>query len=216
MRSISYFGWFIAIALWSPTVSAQTVNAAGEERTEAPPTEVAGAPANGNSKYDQDREDKEGDAGPLEGWGFGLSLGLTFDLGSNDRVREASLDPNGIVRVSDVENVTGRFLLETHHFWEIGSSGVGIGPFVAIEAGSDPIIQALGGGVMVGFKTSDGGKSSRKSSFNIGVGIIYDLNTQILGEGIVANEPLPEGETLIRFQETEQSGLMISSSFSFY
>ncbi len=53
------------------------------------------------------------------------------------------------------------------------------------------------------------------ASFNIGIGVLYDLNVRVLGEGVVANQPLPPGETEIRYLEEEQSGLLIMTSYSF-
>jgi hypothetical protein len=52
-------------------------------------------------------------------------------------------------------------------------------------------------------------------SFNLGVGVLYDMNVRTLGDGIVENQPLPAGETEIRYKERSQSGLMILSSYSF-
>lgn len=156
----------------------------------------------------------------LDGLGFGLGLGFTYDLGDNDRIARASL-VNGIVRVEQEKNVTGRFLLESHYFFTppgklfgLEQGRWGIGPFVAVQAGSDPIIEAMGGGLMIGFKR---GKSddSKKASFNIGIGVIYDFDERILADGIQANMPLPEGEDAIRFLETEQAGLLLMSSYAF-
>lgn len=159
----------------------------------------------------------------LEGLGFGLGIALTYDVGSNDRVKSAQL-VNNIVRVTDQENVTARFLLESHYFFTpdrnflgLDSKDWGIGPFIALEAGSDPVIQAMGAGLMVGLRrpNDEPNKPKSKQSFNFGLGFIYDLDSQLLGEGIIANQPLPEGETEIRFRNKEQFGILALTSFSF-
>ena len=148
---------------------------------------------------------------------FGLGLSLTRDLGDNDRIAAAELDPNGIVRITDEENDLARLMLEAHHFFTpsiFGGDSEGLwgwGPFVAVQPGEGEIIDAVAAGLMVGFRYS----RESSNSFNIGIGYIVDPNTQILGEGIVANQPLPEGETEIRFRETSQHGLLIMTSFSF-
>jgi hypothetical protein len=149
---------------------------------------------------------------------LGAGLSFTLDLGRNDRVARAEV-VNGIVRVTDLDNGRARVLFEGHYFLKpdhafLGFSSVpagdwGFGPFIAIQPGANDAIGAFGGGFMIGFRTNE------TQSFNIGVGVIFDPDTQILGEGIVANEPLPAGETQIRYQETTQTGVMIIASFGF-
>ena len=63
---------------------------------------------------------------------------------------------------------------------------------------------------MFGFRRGEG-----EGSFNLGVGVVVDPDTRVLGDGIVANQPLPAGETEIRYLEEMQTGLLILASFSF-
>ncbi|NWG90986.1 MAG: hypothetical protein HXY21_00555, partial [Parvularculaceae bacterium] len=172
------------------------------------------------------------------GLNFGIGISATYDLGKNDRVSEATLvgGPPGIVRVTNQDNVRARIMLESHYFFtppdarafgafgpknpsaaQIKGDGAapepakwGIGPFVALQPGTENIIEAIGMGLMVGFRRGDSG-----DSFNIGVGVAFDPNTRTLGEGIVAGQPLPPGETDIRYLEQEQFGLLFLSSYSF-
>ncbi|WP_109356537.1 hypothetical protein [Sphingorhabdus sp. EL138] len=155
---------------------------------------------------------------------FGAGIGFSYDLGSNDRVSEAEL-VNGVVRIKKSDNVQARLMLESHYFFtpkfdlfSLKNSGQssddnmwGFGPFVAIQPGGDNLIEAVGGGLMFGFRRS---KKSTES-FNLGFGVLYDINSKTLGDGILPNEPLPMGETEIRFREQEQSGFLIMSSYSF-
>jgi hypothetical protein len=90
---------------------------------------------------------------------------------------------------------------------------VGLGPFVAIQPGSDQIIDAVALGIMVGFRRTQSLKDS--SSLNIGFGYVVDPDTQLLGEGIEPNKPLPGNETQIRFRHTSQGGILFLTSFSF-
>jgi len=53
------------------------------------------------------------------------------------------------------------------------------------------------------------------SSWNFGIGLRVDPAAQVLGDGIVANQPLPAGETTIRFKNEVHYGVMLLSSFSF-
>lgn len=173
------------------------------------------------------------------GLNFGIGISATYDLGKNDRISEAALvgGPPGIVRVTNQDNVRARIMLESHYFFTppngrafgffgprnptdesmkgLGAGPAepakwGIGPFVALQPGTENIIEAIGMGLMVGFKRGDSG-----DSFNIGVGVAFDPNTRTLGDGIIAGQPLPPGETDIRYLEQEQFGLLFLSSYSF-
>lgn len=149
-------------------------------------------------------------------WGVGPSI--TFDTGSHDRVSEASLDSNGVVRVDDVDNNLVRVTLETHYFFQTKGKFLnaeqdmwGWGPFVAVQPSGTEIIDALGFGMMLGFRYAE----ESPASFNMGLGWMIDPNAKVLGDGIQENHPLPSGETAIRFQERSQSGVLVMFSFSF-
>lgn len=171
---------------------------------------------------------------------LGAGLSFTADLGSKDRIGGASRDESGIVRVSDQNNSRARIMLEGHYFFEPCGSLLGLrrnvcvpkeehdytaagpdrlrystwgwGPFVAIQpGGDDKVIDAIGMGLMVGFRKDP----ETKASFNFGVGLVIDPNTNVLGDGIVANQPLPPGETEVRLKETSQKGVLFLASFSF-
>lgn len=167
------------------------------------------------------------------GLNLGVGLSVTFDNGQDRRVASATLDENGIVRVDDEENSVARILLEGHfffpcdirHTWKseawldeaanhtFWSDRCGIGPFIAVQPGEDEIIDAAAIGLMTGFKYS--GNKGDTSSFNLGIGLVIDPNAQILGDGIEENQPLPDGETAVRFKEKQQYGWLLLTSFSF-
>ncbi len=181
--------------------------------------------------------DDEGDKGSFAGLKLGVGLSFTLDVGKLARISEAEIK-NGIVRVTDQNNGRARIMLESHYFFTpcgrfLGMGGStrnddqklgdgrctsddpdlarwGYGPFVAIQPGSGEIIDAIGAGLMVGFRR----KGSQ--SFNIGVGIVIDPNTRVLGDGFTANAAPPAGEeTAVRYRETLQTGVLILTSFSF-
>ncbi len=156
------------------------------------------------------------------GLNFGVGISLTHDIGNNDRVSTAFLDENGIVRVSKNQNDIARVMLETHYFFEPASGGAsflgmttsdkwGHGPFVALQPGTDEIIEAIGIGWMVGFRRS----ATSSESWNIGLGYVVDPSVQVLGDGIKENEILPTGESQIRFKDTSQGGIFLLASFTF-
>ena len=155
------------------------------------------------------------------GLDFGVGLSFTRDDGTRDRIASASL-VNGIVRVEDENNDRARVMLESHYFFtpkaklgrfRVNSDDIkqfGVGPFVALQPGTDEIIEAIGMGLMVGFRRGDSGQS-----FNLGLGYVIDPNTRVLGDGLKADQPLPAGETEIRYKDASQGGFLILSSFSF-
>ena len=158
------------------------------------------------------------------GINFGVSFGMTTDLGSGERVEDAEV-VNGIVRVTREANHKPRILLETHYFWEVDAedavvvvageeirvraADIGFGPFAAIQGSDEELLEAFAVGVMVGFRRAE------SSSFNIGIGVALDPKVKVLGDGVRANERLPEGETSIRFKEQARWGLLTLVSFSF-
>ncbi len=173
------------------------------------------------------------------GLDFGIGVSMSYDLGNNDRVSDAVIT-NNVVRVTRTENIRARIVLESHYFAtptfnrtrrareaafcaEFAGDPVkydncmsaqknfGIGPFVALQPGGEKVIDAIGLGVMVGLRRG----ADRASSFNLGVGIFYDVDTRILGNGFVEDQPPPAGETEVRFRRQSQSGLLFISSYSF-
>jgi hypothetical protein len=105
------------------------------------------------------------------------------------------------------------------------------GPFVAIEVGGGATapttnttgpITAYALGWMVGFHhpkydATSGALVPDSTSWNIGVGLRVDPKAQVLGDGIVANQPLPVGESTspVRTKTEPRPGVMLMSSFSF-
>lgn len=156
------------------------------------------------------------------GINFGVGISLTHDLGANSRVEGASLDENSLLRVDKDRNDQARVMLESHYFFEPNSDGKsflgmakpglwGHGPFVALQPGTDEIIEAIGLGWMVGFRRNPTGNES----WNLGFGYVVDPSVKILGDGLRANQALPTGENQVRFRETSQTGVFLLASFNF-
>ena len=162
-------------------------------------------------RLEQEAKDK------FAGLDFGVGISVSFDLGGEKRISDAEL-VGGVVRVSKSNDVRARVMLESHYFFlpsgrflNVDSGMWGIGPFIALQPGSDDIIEAAAMGVMMGFRRGEG----KAESFNIGAGLIVDPSVRTLGDGIVAGQPLPNGEAVIRYKETDQLGAVILASFSF-
>lgn len=166
------------------------------------------------------------------GFGFGVAIGAIIKAGKRDLVQSATLDANRIVRIDRDNNTTANFLLESHYFFtpnanflpwfpmfNVPAEKWGHGPFVAVQPGTQNIIEAVGIGWMLGFKRSHIIASDlardRGDSFNLGAGILVNPNSQVLGDGITKNQPLPTGETDIRLKRTTEIGWLITFSYSF-
>lgn len=204
-----------AIALCPILCRAQDLTAPATST--APPAAVTEQVAQAKAKQDAIKEGNRAFAG-LE---LGVGLSFTVDIGKRDRIGNATL-VNGVIRVDDENNDRARVMLESHYFLTPGVGGNnpddptvkparwGIGPFVAIQPGSDEVIEAIGMGLMIGLRRGDSGQS-----FNLGFGYVVDPNTRVLGDDLRPNAPLPPGETEIRYKDTAQNGYLILTSFSF-
>jgi hypothetical protein len=173
------------------------------------------------------------------GFGWGLGLATSFDVGGARTVNATII--NNMVRVTDSSsNVGVGFVLEAHYFLReyLFSFGNGTcsatrrdilnctelahGPFIALEVGggnsatpaANGPISAFAMGWMVGMRHPSY-TATPNSSWNFGVGLRIDPKAQILGDGIFANQPLPAGETAVRYKTVPRFGLMLLSSFSF-
>jgi hypothetical protein len=106
------------------------------------------------------------------------------------------------------------------------------GPFVALEIGNGTSVPSGNSGPITGYalgwmvglhhpvwgpsKTNPSTLVDTSTrSWNLGIGLRVDPNAQVLGDGIVANQPLPAGETTIRYEKEARYGIMLLSSFSF-
>lgn len=161
------------------------------------------------------------EAEEFAGANFGVGISLTHDIGEESRVSEACVDDNGIVRAQKENNDIARVMLESHYFfennegrrflWFLAPEKWGHGPFLALQPGTDDIIEALGFGWMLGFRKDQ----QSSESWNLGLGLVIDPSVKVLADGMKENKPLPEGESQIRYKETSQTGLLVLFSFSF-
>ncbi len=164
------------------------------------------------------------------GFNFGVAIGVVGKAGKRDVIESAALDPNGIVRVENDGNTTANLILESHYFFtpdkpfmesifNADPKSWGHGPFVAIQPGTQNIIEAIGAGWMLGFKRSTilakDLARDRGDSFNIGLGVMINPNAQVLGDGIRKNEVLPAGETAVRLKTTTELGWLFVFSYTF-
>ena len=173
------------------------------------------------------------------GYTWGIGVGLSYDLSGN-RVTDAEM-VNGIVRSKQESSARPRVFLEIHKLYPIGKARsarkkaikknnftegsketeellanlypqtLGLGPFIAVQSSADEVIDAIGFGLMLGWRSSE----RTGSHFNIGIGFLLDGKAKVLGDGIELDKELPEGETDVRFKEEERWNFMLVFSFSY-
>jgi hypothetical protein len=220
---VSLFVTAVVLLLSTYAAAASPVVGGSSEQTTKPAEELDPCKTDATSQKCKENAAKtEANKGFL-GTNFGMGVGFSY-FGGEDVVREAEV-VDGIVRVTKGGNTRPRLLLESHYFFAFKSdprvltlvdtqivveaAKWGIGPFATVQGSGDEVIEAFGAGAMVGLRRAD------NSSFNLGVGFLIDPGVQRLGDGIVANEPLPDGETEIRYVEESRWGLCMLVSFSF-
>ena len=152
---------------------------------------LCAAPTLANGQQDAPAGTAAEPRGPLDRLGLGLGLGLGFqwNVSGPDLVDRASINGNGLTVVDQRSNTTTGVVGELHAFpYKRGQFGVG--PFVAVEVGSEQIIRSIGLGVMVGMKLDTRGRG-----FGLGIGYAAQPARTVLGDEFVENQPAPKGPT---------------------
>ena len=165
---------------------------------------------------------------------FGVGVSYTQTLG-RDRIRSASVDPNGIVRIDGEANAIPRVMLESHYFFTprtqagqdptdfcflfipafcMKTRGWGAGPFVALQPGTDQVIQSIAAGLMWGFKYNTEAGDAR--SWNFGIGATVEPNSKTLADGFSDGQHLPSGQTQVLYKDRTLVGVMALLSFGFF
>jgi len=155
----------------------------------------------------------------FHGLRLGVGLSLTVDTGYKDRVASAEI-VDGIVRINKEQDKVARIMLESHYFFPtktkrflglVDPGKWGWGPFFAVQPGTEEIIEAIGFGIMVGFRRG----ANSDNSWNMGLGYVVDPEVQILGDGFIENQAPPGSETTVRFKTKSQQGAFLIFSTSF-
>jgi len=153
----------------------------------------AGALADAKETDDKNQADKS-----FLGLKWGVGLGYSF--GDEDFIDQAEL-VDDVIRVTNDKTDQARVLLEFHkYFWcnnQNRSAETGCGPFIAVAASSNDLLKGVGVGFMYGWR---GNEEKASDGFSVGVGAILDNDMKALAGGFNANEPLPSGETDIRYE----------------
>jgi hypothetical protein len=156
------------------------------------------------------------------GLNLGIGLGAIYWVQNDVGVADAQVI-NGIVRVTKTNKSWAGIILESHYFFtptwgninkckdgtDNCEKNFGFGPFIAVMPGTDNLIQSMGGGIMFGLK-----RQNSSNSFNLGLGGMINPNQQVLGDGLVENQPIPTNDQ-IRYKTVTAWGYILSCSFTF-
>jgi hypothetical protein len=226
---------FVALLI-APIGSAQTTTEPPKSGELLSPQEISRLDESGaeneatrlTEKEAQDRRDA------LDDFKKGAGLGISVVIGDNDDVVDDATVVDGKVVVTRRSKDQTRAALEAHQLFTgnpFTSSGrekirhqvercatnsiecplVGVGPFAAIQTGTDDSISSVGLGLMVGVRSDP----RQDSSFNVGVGMVFDNSVRQLAPGFVEGQPLPAGQTQVQFTEKSARRLMLTLSFAF-
>lgn len=144
---------------------------------------------------------------------FSIGLYANFDVGANNRVQNARV-VNGIVRVEESNSAQIGLALQAYRLFPTKSGKSAWGPFIALITSDNGGITsgAIGGMYALAPKA---GFVADQTSINFGLGVSVSPGTQVLGDGINENMPLPAGETEVRYKKTTLYGVMFAVSFGF-
>ncbi len=171
----------------------------------------------------KDQQEMDQAAQSFMGLNFGVGLGVSVDLQSGSRVSSAKVvGDSKLVQVDDESRAQPRVFLEMHDFTDCiihcpavidpdDTRMFGWGPWAGIQSSQDKIIDAFVFGLMAGWRR----QPKESTSFNVGLGLVLDSNVQVLGDGIKKGQPLPAGETDVRFKKVSRLGAVLMTSFSF-
>jgi len=164
--------------------------------------------------------DTPGTRGDVSFMGISFGVGIGLSWGGFEEISEAQVGAGNVVVVTRRAKQQPRIILETHYYgvcnWfdikRCKAGELGFGPYFGIVAKSDKLISAASIGLMVGFRTPSGPDST---GFSIGIGAILDDAVPALAAGFAEGQPLPAGETTIRFTQKERWGAILFCSRTF-
>ena|ERR1044071_2237830 len=88
---------------------------------------------------------------------------------------------------------------------------IAVGPFASIQSSAENTLDSFAVGAMVGVRSDP----RQRTSFNIGVGIVWDAHVKTLADGFVEGQAPPTGETTVRFREGTARRFLVTVSFAF-
>jgi hypothetical protein len=152
------------------------------------------------------------------------NVGVSFVLEAHYFLRDYTFDFGGALKGPGGCSRAGKATLA---YEALNCTELAHGPFVAIEIGGGSSATPAANGPITGYALgwmvglhhpkfdSTGKEVPDNTSWNLGLGLRIDPKAQVLGDGFVANQPPPAGETTVRYKTEPRLGIMLMSSFSF-
>jgi len=119
---------------------------------------------------------------------------------------------NNIVRVSASQSTNVSAFGEVHNLaWSINRhrNSIVYGPFIAVGGVSSNGF-AVATGVMFGLNKTGSTVNRNNAPITVSLGVVFTPGAQKLGDGLHANQPLPMGETDVRYKTITATGLMLA------
>lgn len=162
----------------------------------------------------------------LSGVNFGAGIMGSVFSGGKKPVESARV-VNGVVRVEEEGDAQVGVVAEFHTLWRWCASKsqtglvncnnddqhaqLGVGPSVGFKLGDNNIINAVFLGPMIAFRPNP----TATNSFNLAIGGIMAPKVKVLGDGVEKNQPLPAGETEVRYKTINKYGYALMLAFTF-
>jgi hypothetical protein len=132
--------------------------------------------------------------------GLKWGVGFGFAISSGDLITEAAV-VDGVVRATKDESERAIAILEGHNYLKAcqgDGAKRGCGPYLGVIADSNDVLAGVSLGFMFGWKSEQDPSSQ---GFSIGLGALLQNDIKDLADGFSENEPLPPGESDVRFVE---------------
>ena len=158
-----------------------------------------------------------GPTGFFDGWAPGIAMVRN----SRKVVTDATIVNGSLVRANTEQLWQASVLLEYHWYFadkqaqcsmtvgQLGCLGLFLG--AGISGGSNQVIDLLGGGLIFGWgpQTQD----AQRQRLNFGVGVGRRFNVKMLGDGFSQNAPPPNGETQVRYKNSDLGAAFLFFSY---
>ena len=146
---------------------------------------------------------------------YGFSVGFATIFYKKGRPRiESAIVTDGKVRITDERAHESRLVFEAHILNKSRWGG-----FAALLVDGDKKLTGMGFGFMKQFSSQLSNAPNKpqgeKKYLNFGIGWVHENKVKELGIGMGDNEPLPSGETEVRFREASRTSpfILISTTF---
>ncbi len=146
----------------------------------------------------------------------GLKWGVGFGFSYSGNVISEAAVVDGVIRATKETSQQAKALLEGHSYFLCDKKKTkgdhGCGPYVGVVADSNDVLAGVSIGFMWGWKST---QPDTSQGFSLGLGVLLENDVKDLADGFHEGEPLPPGETQIRFVEKGRWSAVIFATRTF-